>query len=125
MRWLLVFLLWSVPTAWAAEVCTTIETTGLSREHAALIDEKAYWLAYNVGGQNQYPRRTGNRLCFLDPSFDVLAVITLSAIQQRIQIDEATNVADLIEEEQAERALDEKLKQLGLTHADIQRLRRP
>ena len=125
MRWLLACVLLWTPMAWAAERCTTIDTATLSQDHASLIDEKAYWLAYNVGGQNQYPKRTEDTLCFADPTFNVKKVITLTTIKERFQIDEASSAADQADEVAADAALMQKLKALGLTDHDIQRLKNP
>lgn len=95
MKKFLVVLLISFQTqAFAGEVCVTVDASGWPQEKINLMQAVAYELAIDAG-QNNFPSKNENELCFTDATFDVQAVITKDAISTRYDQDEADRQAIL------------------------------
>jgi len=81
------FILWQAQ-AFAEEVCVTVDITGWPQEKINLMQATAYELATREG-DNNFPARNENRLCFENPTFNVAAAITRATVSERYDLDEA------------------------------------
>lgn len=93
----------------SSDVCVTIDTSGWSQEKINLMQAVAYELAVDAG-QNNFPSRNKNELCFMDPTFDVQVVITKEAISDRYDRDEADRQAIIQAELEKDAEAEDELK---------------
>ena len=92
--WILVFLLFWVTPVWAAEVCTTVDTSTWTQEQKNLRQAITYSLSYAADPTaNKLPTLKGDQVCFQDPSFDVPTVMTGQKILNQYAINKAASDA--------------------------------
>lgn len=111
------FVVWWVlgcVSAWAAEVCVTIDTTGWTAQQKNWRSATAYRLAFEAG-QNLQPTLSGETICFADPTFDVPTIITAQTLLNRMAQQETQNAA-----EAAQIAIDQQ--ELGTISAQLEPL---
>lgn len=77
--------------------CTTLDTTGFTQEQVNLIPGLAYRIGYNLDNQTKPPTVTQDRalvtVCFNNPSFDAVAVITIPSLTAQYNSDTAARNA--------------------------------
>ncbi len=93
----------------AAEVCVTVDTSNWTDAQKHVLAAHAYWLAYNVGNDDNFPRVKGNNVCFDNPKFNVAEIITTEALLDHIKWQEAE---DELHKDKAA-AYKQELKQLN------------
>ena len=92
---ILIFLLFLCRGAYAQEICATVDTSAWTQDQRNWRQGIAYWLAFNVGGQDVVPTISGDSICFQNPTFDVPTVITGTTLLNRMVQQKADNDAEL------------------------------
>jgi len=83
MRTLMIWMLLTASVS-AAEVCTSLDMSSWTQSQKNMLPAMAYGLAFESGDDNVPRRHPNGQVCFTDPQFDVQAVLTSTAILDRL-----------------------------------------